>query len=90
MSTSDHHTPGDAGTVAVGLDSGLSPLIVDEGGNVLFSRTVTASRRVRLVADKVIGDCADEIFDLIALPGGISAAYTRNALGSITAVTDLG
>ena len=35
---------------------------------------VTASRRVRLIADKLIGDCADEIFDLIALPGGMPGA----------------
>ena len=35
---------------------------------------VTASRGVKLVADKVIGDCADETFDLIALPGGMPGA----------------
>lgn len=35
---------------------------------------ITASRRVRLVADKLIGDCADETFDLIALPGGMPGA----------------
>ncbi len=35
---------------------------------------VTASRRVKLVADKVIADCAGETFDLIALPGGMPGA----------------
>ncbi len=35
---------------------------------------ITASRGVRLVADKLIGVCADETFDLIALPGGMPGA----------------
>jgi 4-methyl-5(b-hydroxyethyl)-thiazole monophosphate biosynthesis len=35
---------------------------------------VTASRKTGLVADKLIGDCADEIYDLIALPGGMPGA----------------
>jgi len=35
---------------------------------------VKASRGVKLVADKVIADCADEVFDLIALPGGLGGA----------------
>ena len=34
---------------------------------------VTASRGVRLVADRLISDCSD-IYDLIALPGGMSGA----------------
>ncbi len=35
---------------------------------------VTASRGVKLVADCLIGDCAGESFDLIALPGGMPGA----------------
>lgn len=59
VNTADHHTPGDAGTVAVGLDSGLVPLTVDEGGNILFSRTVTAARRVTGVPDANYFDVQD-------------------------------
>lgn len=32
---------------------------------------ITASRGVKLVADKPISECLDETFDLIALPGGM-------------------
>ena len=35
---------------------------------------VTASRGVKLVADILIDDCATEIYDLIALPGGMPGA----------------
>ncbi|MBC8469715.1 MAG: DJ-1/PfpI family protein [Planctomycetes bacterium] len=35
---------------------------------------ITASRGVKLVADKLIADCTDESFDLIALPGGMPGA----------------
>ncbi len=35
---------------------------------------VTASRGVKLVADKHISQCVDEDYDLIALPGGIPGA----------------
>lgn len=35
---------------------------------------VTASRGVKLVADKLIDDCNNETFDLIALPGGLPGA----------------
>lgn len=35
---------------------------------------VTASRGVKLVADKSIDDCRGESFDLIALPGGLPGA----------------
>lgn len=57
--TSDHHTPGDAGTIAVGLESGLMPLYVDNGGNVKISRSVTASRRVSSVEDASYYDLQD-------------------------------
>jgi 4-methyl-5(b-hydroxyethyl)-thiazole monophosphate biosynthesis len=35
---------------------------------------VTASRGVKLVADRLIVDCVDEQYDLIALPGGMPGA----------------
>jgi 4-methyl-5(b-hydroxyethyl)-thiazole monophosphate biosynthesis len=35
---------------------------------------ITASRGVKLVADKLIGDCLNEIYDLVVLPGGIPGA----------------
>ena len=35
---------------------------------------VTASRGVRIVADKLIGDCMAASYDLIALPGGMPGA----------------
>ena len=35
---------------------------------------VTASRGVKLVADVLITECADRIYDLIALPGGMPGA----------------
>ena len=35
---------------------------------------ITASRGVRLTADCLISDCSDQIFDLIALPGGMPGA----------------
>lgn len=35
---------------------------------------VTASRGVRLVADRLISDCREEPYDLVALPGGMPGA----------------
>ena len=35
---------------------------------------ITASRGVKLVADKRISDCTDQQYDLIALPGGMGGA----------------
>lgn len=35
---------------------------------------VTASRRVRIVADALITDCVNETYDCIALPGGMPGA----------------
>ena len=40
---------------------------------------ITASRGVKLVADKRISECTDEKYDLIALPGGLPGAeYLRD------------
>jgi 4-methyl-5(b-hydroxyethyl)-thiazole monophosphate biosynthesis len=44
---------------------------------------VTASRGVRLVADKLIGDCAGETFDLIVLPGGMPGAEHLRDCGAL-------
>ena len=48
------------------------------GARVVVASTgalqVTASRGVKLVADKLLAECLDEIFDLIVLPGGIPGA----------------
>lgn len=38
------------------------------------SLQITASRGVLLTADKLIGGCADQVYDLIALPGGMPGA----------------
>jgi 4-methyl-5(b-hydroxyethyl)-thiazole monophosphate biosynthesis len=38
------------------------------------SRQVTASRGVKLVADVLIADCADQVYNLIALAGGMPGA----------------
>lgn len=38
------------------------------------SLQITASRGVKLVADRLITDCIDETFDLIVLPGGLPGA----------------
>jgi protein deglycase len=35
---------------------------------------ITASRGVKLVADVLIADCSDKVYDLIALPGGMPGA----------------
>lgn len=42
--------------------------------SVESSLTVTGSRQVKLVADKSIQECAEESYDLIALPGGMPGA----------------
>jgi 4-methyl-5(b-hydroxyethyl)-thiazole monophosphate biosynthesis len=48
-------------------DSSVTVASVDE-------LQVTASRGVKLVADKLIGDCVDETYDLVVLPGGMPGA----------------
>ena len=44
VAASDWHTSGDAGSVSLGLDSGLVPLTVSFDGSVLISRSITALR----------------------------------------------
>lgn len=49
--------------------AGIEVTIAAVGG-----RTVTASRGLVIVADRLAGECAGEIFDLIVLPGGMPGA----------------
>lgn len=48
------------------------------GGSVTVASVdelqITASRGVKLVADKLIADCVNEIYDLVVLPGGMPGA----------------
>jgi len=47
--------------------------------SVATTPQVTASRKVNLVADCLIGDCVNKTYDLIALPGGLPGAeYLRD------------
>jgi len=55
----DFHTPGDSGTVSVALAAGTTPFTIDPGGNVLISRTITASRRVASIPDPDYFDVQD-------------------------------
>ena len=46
---------------------------------------ITASRGVKLIADKLIDDCRNETFDLIVLPGGMPGAeHLRDCATLIT------
>jgi 4-methyl-5(b-hydroxyethyl)-thiazole monophosphate biosynthesis len=40
----------------------------------VHERQITASRGTKLVADKLISECVDNTYDLIALPGGMPGA----------------
>lgn len=48
------------------------------GANVVIAAVrdtvVTGSKGVKLIADRLLSDCAKETFDLIALPGGMPGA----------------
>ena len=55
----DYHTPGDAGTVALGLTAGLTPLIVAPSGSVQLKRIVTTARDVASVANAAYYDMQD-------------------------------
>jgi 4-methyl-5(b-hydroxyethyl)-thiazole monophosphate biosynthesis len=47
-------------------------------------REITASRGVKIVADRLIGECVDETFDLIVLPGGSAGAEKLRDSGELT------
>ena len=57
--TSDYHTPGDAGTVALGLTAGLTPLIVTPSGSVQLKRLITTARDVASAANVAYYDLQD-------------------------------
>lgn len=59
VSTSDYHTDGDTGTVALGLDSGLIPLTVNAAGEVEISRLITSVRTDGASPDSVFYDVQD-------------------------------
>lgn len=42
--------------------------------SVMGRREIVAARQTRIVADALIEDCVDAVYDLIALPGGIPGA----------------
>jgi 4-methyl-5(b-hydroxyethyl)-thiazole monophosphate biosynthesis len=49
---------------------------------------VIASRRVKLVADKLIADCMDETYDLVVLPGGMpGATHLRDSKELVSILT---
>jgi phage tail sheath gpL-like len=58
VSSVDWHTAGDTGTVALGLDSGLSPLLVN-GSKVEISRSITTVRTVTGISDVAYYDLQD-------------------------------
>jgi 4-methyl-5(b-hydroxyethyl)-thiazole monophosphate biosynthesis len=50
--------------------AGAAVTVASVSGN----RQITASRGVVIVADTLIDDCMDQVYDLIVLPGGIPGA----------------
>ena len=38
------------------------------------NKQITASRGVKIIADKLMADCTNDVFDLIVLPGGMPGA----------------
>ena len=48
------------------------------------AKEVTCSRGVKIVADKLLGDCRGDAFDLIALPGGIPGAENLRDAADLT------
>ena len=47
-------------------------------------KTVTCSRGVKIVADKLLGDCRNDSFDLIVLPGGVPGAQNLRDSADLT------
>lgn len=58
-SSSDWHTPGDTGTVALGLAAGVVPLTVAKDGSIHVSRTVTTRRTLVGSPDSAYYDLQD-------------------------------
>lgn len=59
VASSDWHTSGDAGTEALGLESGLVPLMVASDGTMKISRTITSRRSNSAAADASYYDMQD-------------------------------
>lgn len=56
--------------------------------SVMGRTEITAARGTRIVADALIEDCTDAVYDVIALPGGIPGAeYLRDCAPLIRMVT---
>jgi len=49
-------------------------------------KEVICSRGVKIVADKLIGECLDDTFDMIALPGGIPGAENLRDSADLIAI----
>lgn len=47
-------------------------------------KEVTCSRGVRIVADKLLGECKTEAFDMIVLPGGVPGAQNLRDSADLT------
>src|SRR5690606_29564650 len=54
--------------------------------SVMGRLQVTAARETKLVADVLIEDCADQVYDLVALPGGIPGAEHLRDSEVLTAI----
>lgn len=54
--------------------------------SVMPGLQVTASRGVKLVADVLIADCAEEVYDLIVIPGGMPGAVHLRDSAVLTAL----
>jgi hypothetical protein len=59
VSAVDWHTPGDTGTVALGLAAGLTPLAVDTTGAVTISRSITTRRASQAIEETAYYDLQD-------------------------------
>ena len=78
----DWHTTGDAGTVALGLNGGLTPLYVDALGNIRISRSITAQRTVSTTPDAAYYDVQDwQILYLMRTNAYITAQQPRYRQG---------
>jgi len=47
---------------------------------------ITASRGIKIIADRLISDCVNESYDLIALPGGMPGAERLRDSKDLTAL----
>ncbi len=54
--------------------------------SVCESRHIIASKGLRIIADKMIAECMDETFDLVALPGGIPGAENLRDSTELTTI----